>query len=71
MDVSTIKQLQKITHFKQLRFECYKPSVGRRINIATKENAEGLAVLHFFCFEIYQNHKLINHIGDCQMTITC
>ena len=55
LDVSTVKQLQIITNFKQLRFECYKPSIGRRIDIATKVNAEGLAVLHLFLFRNISN----------------
>ena len=50
LDIPTVQQLQIITQFKQLRFECYKPSIGRRIDIATKDNAKGLAVLHYFLF---------------------
>ena len=51
LDVSTIKQLQINTQFNELRFECYKPSVGRRINIATKDNAEGHAVINLLIFQ--------------------
>ena len=51
LDISTLKQLQIITHFKQLRFECYKKSHGRRIDIVTNDNADGLAVLDYFVFE--------------------
>ena len=51
LDISAIKQLQVITQFKQLRFECFKPSVNRRVDIATLDNAKGHAVINFFLFQ--------------------
>ena len=51
LDISVIKQLQVITQFKQLRFECYKPSHNRKVDIATLDNAKGHAVVNFFLFQ--------------------
>ena len=51
LNISVIKQLQVITQFKQLRFECFKPSVNRQLDIATIDNAKGYEVVNFFLFQ--------------------
>ena len=51
LDISVIKQLQEITQFKLLRFECYKPSHNRKVDIATLDNAKGHGVVNFYLFQ--------------------
>ena len=51
LDISVIKELQVITQFKQLRFECYKLYYDSKIDIATLDNAKGHAVVNFFLFQ--------------------
>ena len=51
LDISAIKQLQVITQFKQLRFECYNRHYNKKIDIATLDNTKGHAVVNFFLFQ--------------------
>eukprot|EP00794_Sanderia_malayensis_P012219 gene12219-13477_t len=45
---SGLKSLQDLIHFDQLRFFCHKNHPGRTIDIATKKNHAGKAVVRYF-----------------------
>eukprot|EP00794_Sanderia_malayensis_P004399 gene4399-4987_t len=45
---SGLRSLQDLIHFDQLRFFCHKKSPGRTIDIATKKNNAGKAVVRYF-----------------------
>ena len=50
--VSDLKQTIEREGYKQIRFYCLKPSVGRTIDIATKNDSNGWEVMRYFMGDV-------------------
>lgn len=48
IDVNAISQLQRGLEFRQIRYFCYRRSVGRRLHIMTTMDSHGDDVLRYF-----------------------
>ncbi|XP_031566623.1 uncharacterized protein LOC116301672 [Actinia tenebrosa] len=48
ISATNLRQLKQLMPFSQLRFECYKREVGRKIDIITTKDSKGTAVVDYF-----------------------